>query len=373
MTDPVDLAARLVRCDTAGGGEAAAAAELAPRLEATGMRVRRHELAPGRMQIVATGAKPPRLVLSGHLDTVPAAATSWGRNPWSGELADGWLHGRGSADMKGGVAALVVAVERAAGDGGGEEVAVVLTAGEETRCEGAPALAAHGLLVPLAGGPDPPLLVIGEPSGTAPLLDHKGVVWLRLQARGRSAHASAPHLGDNAVDRLVDALAALRVLDLGATTADLGAPTRNVGTVESGVAANVVPERAAAAVDVRTVGAGAEQLRDRLAALAPAEVDVTVALDLPPVRTPADDPRAAAMRELAAAHGCAAPPEPPAASYFTDASVLAAALGGAPTVVWGPGDPRVAHTVDGRCATAQIQQMADAYAALIAYTVTRAA
>lgn len=372
VTDPVDLAAALVRCDTAGGNEDAVVAEVAPLLEAAGMTVGRHELAAGRTQIVATGRKRPRLVLSGHLDTVSATPASWHRDPWSGEVADGWLFGRGAADMKGGVAALVTAVARGAARGYGDDVGVVLTAAEETGCEGARSLDQHGVLTALAGGSTPPLVLIAEPTATSPLLGHKGVVWLRVEAHGRAAHASAPQLGVNAIDRLTATLAALPALELGEATADLGVPTCSVGTVQGGVAANVVPDWAAAAVDVRTVGATADELRARLQALASPGVEVAVELDLPPVRSHADDPRVVACRELAAAYGCAPSPDPPAATYFTDASVLTAALGAAPTVICGPGDPRVAHTVDERCATSEVEQMAEVYEALIGDVLTRA-
>lgn len=373
MTDPVGLAAALVRRDTSAGNEDAAVGEVAPLLEGAGLRVRRHVLSAGRAGIVATGGRPPRLVLTGHLDTVPASSTSWQRDPWSGEVAGGWLHGRGAADMKGGVAALVTAVQRAVAAGHRpQDIAVVLTAAEETGSEGARGLREHGELDELAGGPTPPLLVVAEPTATAPLLGHKGVAWLRLQAYGQSAHASAPELGVNAVEHLTAALDALSALDIGEATSDLGVPTRNVGTLQGGVAPNVVPDWAAATVDVRTVSLTAAELRDRLTQLVPATVDVAVALDLPPVRSSADDPRIEAACKLAATYGCAPPPEPPAAAYFTDASVLTAALGGAPTLICGPGDPRVAHTVDERCPTAQIEQMTGMYAELIAQTATPA-
>src|SRR5262245_52957704 len=117
----VDLALELVHLDTVNppGHEASAAALLAGRLEKAGFEVMFHEHAPGRPSVVARLAGDgPALCMTGHLDTVPLGGAPWSVDPF-GELRDGRLYGRGSSDMKSGVAAIVVAAERVAALGGG--------------------------------------------------------------------------------------------------------------------------------------------------------------------------------------------------------------------------------------------------------------
>ena len=135
-TDAVDLACELVRLDTRGGGESAAAALLAGHLEDAGLSVAVHETRPGRANVVARHGDETPVTLTGHLDTVPADEAVWSFDPLAGDVVDGRLRGRGSSDMKAGVAAAVVAAAEHV-RAGGRGVQVVLTFGEETGCEGA--------------------------------------------------------------------------------------------------------------------------------------------------------------------------------------------------------------------------------------------
>ena len=103
--DAVDLACDLVRLDTRGGGESAAATMLASRLEDAGLSVTVHETRPGRANLVARHGDDTPVTLTGHLDTVPADEAAWSFDPLAGDVVDGRLRGRGSSDMKAGVAA----------------------------------------------------------------------------------------------------------------------------------------------------------------------------------------------------------------------------------------------------------------------------
>ncbi|MEY2536230.1 MAG: succinyl-diaminopimelate desuccinylase, partial [bacterium] len=142
-SDVVELTRELVRTQTVNppGDEARAAQLLAARLESAGLEVTAHEPAPGRTSLVARWpgrSDAPALCLTGHLDTVPLGGREWARDPFGGEIDGDRLHGRGSSDMKGGVAAIVVAAERVAALGRGRAgLELVLCAGEETGCEGA--------------------------------------------------------------------------------------------------------------------------------------------------------------------------------------------------------------------------------------------
>ena len=167
--------------------------------------------------------------------------------------------------MKGGTAAIVVAAERVAALGeGAAGLELVLCAGEETGCEGALALAQDGALG--RGG----AVLVAEPTTNYPCVAHKGVVWADAVARGKTAHGSMPHLGENAIYKLARAVARLEDFALEADEhALLGLPTVSLGTMSGGININSVPDYATAGIDVRTVpGMGGDAvlaaLRERL-------------------------------------------------------------------------------------------------------------
>jgi succinyl-diaminopimelate desuccinylase len=363
-SDVVELTRELVRTETINppGDEARAARILAARLEAAGLEVVAHELGgPERTSLVArwpgTG-DAPALCLTGHLDTVPLGGSDWERDPLGGEVDDDRLHGRGASDMKGGVAAIVVAAERVAALGRGRAgLEVVLCAGEETGCDGALALArADGALG------DCGALLVAEPTTNYPCVAHKGVVWLDMLADGRTAHGSMPHLGENAVHKLARAIVALEDFAFEADEHPLlGAPTLNVGTVSGGININSVPDRARAGLDVRTVpGLGADSVAAQLAAAAGEQVRIETRLALDPVDTdPGDD----WVREVFAAMGplVGETPEPRGLAYFTDACALVPAYGTPPAIVCGPGDADQAHRTDESCSVAALEAAAEGF------------
>jgi succinyl-diaminopimelate desuccinylase len=289
----------------------------------------------------------PRLLLACHVDTVPAADPgSWQRNPFGADLESGRVWGRGGSDMKAGVVAAVAALVAADPQ---TPVALLLTSDEEIGSRGAAAAAAA--VAELTVG----AVVVPEATGNHIVLGHRGALWLALRATGVAAHGSTPERGHNALLDLVAVLGrAGRELPL-ASEPFLGTETWNPGVLHSGTVPNVVPDRAEAVVDQRTVGDGAALLDWWRGQPEVAAVDVLV--DLPPVRTPADDPWVA---------GLPAPVEPAPATYFTDASVLRPVVGDAPIVVWGPGTPAVMHAVDEYVEVAEVQQAAAAFTEVLA-------
>lgn len=351
----VALAAELVaqRSDEPAG-ETRIARALADRLDAAGLAV---ELAPfgsggERLSVIARleGAGERPVCLSGHVDTVPADPAAWSRDPWSGAIEDGILHGRGACDMKGGVAAIVCAAEAwAALDAARRPpLLVVLSGGEETGCLGAAALAER--LEPAE------VLIVAEPTGNVPRLGHRGVLWLRAAFPGLAAHASTPHLGRSAIRAASRAVLALDAVEH-RSDAVLGASTHNVGRIDGGTAPNLVASRCTFDLDLRTLpGEDAASWTARLAdALGDAEL--TTLLELPAVRSDAGDPRLTrATRALGLDAAAGTVP------FFTDASAMAAALD-APTVIWGPGDAALAHAADEHCPVAQIADAAERLAA----------
>jgi len=361
----VELTRELVRIDTINpqSPERPCAERAGKLLQDAGYAVAMHEFAPGRASLIARreGGGLPPLCFAGHLDTVPLGAAAWTRDPFGGELDAGKLYGRGSSDMKSGVAAIVEAALRLARTPLHKAgLTVVLVAGEETGCEGA----AHLAKVPGALG-RASALVVGEPTGNRPVIGHKGALWLQARTRGVTAHGSMPQLGVNAVIK-----AARAVLDLAFFKFEvpddplLGHPTLNIGTIRGGLNVNSVPDEAVIGIDIRTVPAQKHAaLRERLAAVLGPDVELTPIVDLEGVRTAEKDPFVQQAVEIASAV-TGEKQDPGTATYFTDASVLTPAYGGVPTVVLGPGEMALCHQTDEHCRVDRIEQAVEIYARL---------
>ncbi len=150
------------------------------------------------------GSKPA-ICFTGHLDTVPLGTAAWRKNPFDGEVNGDRVYGRGSSDMKAGVAAMLLMARRVAKMSNSEAaITLVLTAGEETCCEGAYHIAVFDDALGQAGA-----IIVGEPTSNCPLIGHKGCVRFELTTRGIAAHAAMPELGENAIHK-----AALAVTNL---------------------------------------------------------------------------------------------------------------------------------------------------------------
>lgn len=343
------------------GDEAPAIDLLARRLEAAGFATHLVELAPGRPNLIArlagTDASAPALGFTGHLDVVPLGEATWRRDPFAGETDGDRLFGRGAADMKGGVAAMVAAaIAVASGPRPRAGLELVLTAGEETGCAGAARIVATPGSLGRVGA-----LVVGEPTGLAPKLGHRGVVWLRLRFSGRTAHASMPEAGDNAVLKAARAALLLAGHDFaGARHPALGRPTLNVGRLEGGLNLNSVPDGAVLGIDVRPIpGQTGASIAAELGRLVP-EAEIELLVDCPPLWS---DPGDAWLQQVAAraARVIGERSAPAPVPFATDAGFLAPAYGGVPAVVLGPGETDQAHRTDEWCSLTRIAQGAELY------------
>lgn len=358
----VELTRELVSIDTVNplSPERPAAERVGRLLEQAGFAVATHEFAPGRTSVVARReGSGPALCFAGHLDTVPLGAAPWSRDPFGGEVSQGNLYGRGSSDMKSGVAAMVAAALRLGGMPLGKGLLLVLVAGEETGCEGAADLARRNL-IGSAGA-----MVVGEPTGNVPVIGHKGALWLRARTRGVTAHGSMPERGVNAVVQ-----AARAVLSLADWRFDvapdplLGVPTLNIGTIRGGLNVNSVPDEAVVGIDIRTIPAQRHaELRRRLQERLGTDVELTPIVDLEGVRTPQDHPFVQLVLETVE-RVAGEKRAPGSATYFTDASVLTPAFGGIPTVVLGPGEMELCHQTDEYCRVDRVEQAVEIYTEL---------
>ena len=359
----VELTRELVATRTINppGDEAKAASLVGARLEAAGFAVEPHEFDAGRTSLVARWgvSDQPSLCLTGHLDTVPLGKADWSVDPFSGETDGDRLFGRGTSDMKGGTAAIVVAAERVAALGGEPSAGLelVLCAGEETGCEGALALARADGALGRCGA-----VLVAEPTTNYPCVAHKGVVWADAVARGKTAHGSMPHLGENAIYALARAILALE--DFAFDTPEhplLGAPTVSLGTFSGGININSVPDYATAGIDVRTVpgldgDAVLAALRERLGG----EVELEPRVMLDPVDTDPGDAWAGSVFEVMEPLIGEAP-SPRGLAYFTDAAALSPAYGSPPTIICGPGDAEQAHRTDESCSMSALEAAAEGF------------
>lgn len=364
--DPVALAQDLIRFNTVNppGQEEACARHIGAILEGAGFRASYYPLAPGRPNLVARlggDADKPALCLTGHTDVVPLGAVEWSFDPFCGEVSDGKLLGRGSSDMKAGVAAIVAAAVALANRlEGTPGIELVITADEETGTNGARMLADERLLGRAAA------IVVAEPTANALWLGHKGVLRFEGQARGVTAHSSMPEEGHNAIYMATCAIDALQRFDFAVPPHPvLGAPTLNVGWINGGMNVNSVPDRAAFGVDIRLIpGMDIAALKARLREAVGPDIEVTFGTEAAAIWSEPDDPWIAELREMMAAHDGALPP-PGGAPYFTDGSALRDGYGEPPTVILGPGEPRMAHQTDEYCHVARIEEAAELYTAII--------
>jgi succinyl-diaminopimelate desuccinylase len=367
--DPVELSRELIAFNTINppGNELGCIRYLEKILKAAGLETSLQNFAPDRANLIAraggAGSRPP-LCFTGHVDTVPLGNAAWSVDPFAGEIIDGKMYGRGSTDMKCGVAAFVAAIGNMAGQLEGTCGAVlVITAGEEIGCEGAFQLARAGILGP-AGA-----IVVAEPTSNAALVGHKGALWLRLMLKGVTAHGSMPHLGVNAAYKAARVLTALENFQFNvAPHPYLGSPTLNVGTVRAGLNVNSVPDLAEIGIDIRSIpGLDHFRIQEHLKAELGEDISLEPIIDVGAVWT---DPSNAWVRDVYGivrdVTGEDAGTEPRTAPYFTDASALTPALGDPPTIILGPGEAAKAHQTDEYCSVQRIRHASDIYARIAA-------
>jgi len=362
----LSLTQDLLRLNTINppGNEEPCAHLLGKLLEDAGFSIRYHSFGPGRVSVIAGiggSAQRAPLCFTGHIDVVPLGAAGWSKDPFAAETDSGKLFGRGASDMKSGVAAFAVAairmaphLTRTAG------LEVVITAGEETGCEGAFHLVQDRALG-RAGA-----VVVGEPTSNYPFIGHKGAFWLRATTTGVTAHGSMPEKGVNAVYKAAHALTALESFRFQNPPHPLmGQATLNVGTVRGGLNINSVPDRAEIAIDIRTVPTVDHQLLlSELKRQLGGDVELETLMDLEAVYTEPDDPWLQSVFDVMTPI-LGARPQQRVATYFTDAAALKLAYQNPPTVILGPGEPQMAHQTDEYCVVERIDQAVAAYEELI--------
>ncbi len=338
-------------------GEGKCAAYVAEFLERLHAEVTLEEIRPDRPNVIgrfpSRGSGKRRVVLGPHLDTVSIEGMTV--DPFAAEIRDGRLYGRGAADTKGTMAAMLWALYEL-GDAVADlpvEVTFVGFMGEENSQPGSKHFAQHH--------PDYDFAVIGEPTGLDVVYTHKGTAWVKLVAHGKAAHGARPELGDNAVMKLAGALMRLD-RELIPALADyahpvLGPSTLNIGQCQGGMQPNIVPDRATAHLDFRFTPSLAERgVLDLLRAYLSDEITVETTLECMPLETDPDHPMVTALAAAGTGAKVGAP-------WFCDAAHLAAA--GIPSVAAGPGSIDQAHTDDEWIDLRELEKGVDFYRAFL--------
>lgn len=366
--DAVALARELVRLDSrnpslvAGApGEREAARALAEILAAWGLQVEVMEAAPGRPNVVARAGSPApggrSLMFNGHLDVVGTEGMS--HPPFEALERGGRLYGRGSADMKGGIAAMCAAAARAVSAGITGELVVAAVVDEEYASAGTRALVASGMRTDAA--------IVTEPTRLAIAPAHRGFVWLTVTVNGRAAHGSRYDVGVDAIMLTGLLLAELDALDAGAlrerTHPLVGHASLHASLIEGGTGMSTYPDRCTLRLERRTMpGERAEEVLAevrsacaRVARRRP-EFSAEVVLDLAqaPSDVPVDSPIVCALASAIRLSGEEVRTE--GMSAWTDAALLNDA--GIPAICYGPGDISLAHAAEEWVETAQIERAA---------------
>ena len=320
----VRLTRELVDIDSTTGREGEAGEWIARCLERLGYDVTRQPVGDGRINVIGV-RREPQVVFSTHFDCVPPFIPS--------REANGVIFGRGACDAKGILVSQIAAAERLHAQGE-DRVGLLFVVGEERGSDGAQ--------IANTVARRSRFLVNGEPTDNRLARATRGVYRARLRADGRAAHSSLPHLGESAIDKLIDALVKMRDIEW-PDEPDLGRAFYSVGLINGGVAPNVIPPSADAEVMFRTTGDVGP-----LRALMQSRLGSLVAIE---------DVLIVPLVKLATVPGI----ETEVFSFTTDIPWLD--RWGTPLLI-GPGSITVAHTADEFVEIAELERAVDLYARL---------
>jgi len=288
--------------------------------------VEKTEVEPGRWNVFACFGQPV-VTLSTHMDTVPPFIAS--------REDDEFIWGRGACDTKGIIASMLTAAERLL-ESGTRGFGLLFVVGEERNSAGA----YHAAANPRGSR----FIVNGEPTENQLALGSKGALRYEVVARGRMAHSAYPELGDSAINRLLDALDAIRRVELPVDEV-LGPSTLNIGTIHGGRAPNVIPDEARAEIFIRLVCDSAPTRRALEAAVGD-KAELNFVLEIPALR-------------LTAVEGLPTT----VVAYTTDIPAFGGRWG--QPLLFGPGTIHVAHTLDERVPKQQLLDAVEIYQRLV--------
>ena len=318
------------------------------------------------------------LMLNGHMDTVPVAGMD---DPFNPVIVDGNMYGRGSSDMKSGLAAMlyaVLTVHRMKVPLNGDLVLAGVIDEEAAKSTGSRVVAEKGPITDYA--------IIGEPSSLYPIIAHKGIDYFQIDFHGKAAHSSRPENGANAIYAAADFISAVKAVLIpefdNLSHPYLGKPTINVGLMcgsaeinkpfllqQSETFAGVVPDEASVFIDVRWIpGQSIPQIQSQLQALAdsilPKNPGISAEVNYIPLPRPAMEisPEEALPQAILESISQVSPEtaEFKGLSGFMDSGILYG-VAGILSMVFGPGDLSVAHGINEKVEVEQIIKAAQIY------------
>lgn len=340
-----------------------------------GLAYERHDVAPGRANLLCRlEGTPgyPTVVLDAHQDTVPVDGMVI--PPFDPEIRDGRLYGRGSCDVKGGLAAMLAAFARLVKNKPTPRPTVVctFTCDEEATSLGinhltaswAPANTHRYAMLPDA----PTVAIVAEPTGLDAVVAHRGAVRWQISTTGRACHSSRPEEGINAIYRMATVVKHLEEfahwLPRSRPEHPLCGPaTLSVGIITGGISVNAVPDRCMIEIDRRVLpGEERDDMIPEVANYLKERLDFDVEHSEPFVYSPPLGDELNGLwsdRLLTAIEPVVGRKQKIGVAYGTHASRFASV--GIPSVVFGPGDIAQAHTKEEWICLEQLQQAVDCY------------
>jgi len=368
------LLKKLVKAEsTAQAGELAAAKVIRRELSRSGIDAHIDTWDENRANLMVrlkSKAARPALLFACHLDVVPPGQAGWSKPAFEPVERAGRIYGRGSADMKGGITALITAARQLV-DLHAElkgDLIILAAAGEETDSCGARRFMAgySDKLPPIAG------VVLPEPTDFEVVTAHRGLLWLEVTTCGKTAHGSTPHLGINAITSMKAVLAELENYQVKAEPHELlGQCSLSVNTIQGGEAINVVPDRCSIGVDIRTLPGqnhqdiiyDLERVLDKLRQEnCDFQAEVSVIRQVDALET---DSRCDFVRDFCS---CVGVNRTKAVGFTTDGPHFAELA--APVVVFGPGKPELCHKPDEYIEIADVEKAATHYKSIILKCLT---
>lgn len=363
-----ELLKKLVQAQTTSEtGELASAQIISAEFARFGMESEIDSWESNRANIIArvkSSGQKAALLFACHHDVVGPGEAPWQYPPFGAVEIDGKIYGRGSTDMKGGIAAAVTAIcgivdsdTKLQGD-----IIFVAAAGEETDSAGAARFVENCDWLPELAG-----VIIPEPTDFSIVTAHRGMLWLEVKTGGKSAHGSAPELGVNAITSMRHFLNELEKYDISAKSHELlGRCSMSVNTIAGGKTLNVVPDKCVVGIDIRTIpGANHRDIVADIKAIfeklksenSQFEAEVSI---IRQVRSMETDSKSDFVKDFCSSVGM---DKTQAVGFTTDGPQFASL--GVPVVIFGPGKPHLCHKPDEYIEIADLERAVEYYQKII--------
>ena len=370
----ISLAQDLIRIPSFSGdteGLSGVAARIAPEMKGMGFSVELPEAEKGLTNVVGRfrgSETAPCILFNGHTDVVPVADEGdWHMPPFGAEISDGRIYGRGACDMKGGVTAMLAAPRVVFSLFPEFKGNIILTATVDEEIGGF-----KGMKYVMEQGIKADMGIVCEPTALKIVNVCKGLLWLKLNTRGKSAHGGTPENGINAVYKMSRILGRLENYDFGQPPHPvLGKPTINVGSIKGGVKPNIVPDSCEAEIDIRYLPTQdhhkiIESLNAIIAELIREDPQIEVELGIIRYRRSIETPKESTViktieegvRDITGKYpGFTGMISPADSEYLVEAGI--------PAVVFGPGHGWLCHSANEWIAIDDILEATKMYSAII--------